>query len=321
MKALLTQANQFVREAPSARAARPVAAGARRRRGFTLIELLVVIAIIAILAAMLLPALAAAKSRAKTIQCLNDTKQLVLAWTMYTGDARDAIVNNHGAGNSDNGANAWVSFGTKLGVGSWNGSARAETSSAAMTNAWAIKYGTLYTYNNNPAIYHCPSDLALDASSPAVPRDRSYSISCGMNWVNESDTAGDTAPTNGSYYKFSSIHAGSDPTHYMPGPSDASVFIDVSANSIDNNEFPCYNAGAGTYLWWKLPTSRHNNGGLLSFADGHAEYWKWKSPYIALGNAKADNSASVPGSGFNSASAANDLDLVRVQATFPFINY
>jgi len=286
---------------------------ALRTRGFTLIELLVVIAIIAILAAMLLPALSAAKKRAKSIQCLNNTKQLVLAWSMYTGDARDAIVNNHGAGNSDNGANAWVSFGAKLGLGSWNGSARDEVPGGAMTNAWAIKYGTLYSYNNNTGIYHCPSDLALDASSPAVPRDRSYSISCGMNWTNEIDTAADMVPQNGSFYKSSSIRS--------PSPSDASVFIDVSANSIDNNEFPCYNAGSGTYEWWKLPTSRHNNGGLLSFADGHGEYWKWKSPYIAMGNAKTDNSASVPGSGFNSPSAADDLDLQRVQATFPYINY
>jgi prepilin-type N-terminal cleavage/methylation domain-containing protein/prepilin-type processing-associated H-X9-DG protein len=287
---------------------------ARPAAGFTLIELLVVIAIIAILAALLLPALAKAKGSAQQTSCLNNHKQLMLAWLMYAGDSKDLLVNNFTDGNADCGPYAWITYGSQIGVGSWSGNARVDT------NTLALSHGLLWPYNKDAGIYHCPADQSMTDQGPTVVlRNRSVSMSIGMNWMN---STADIAATNGSFTKVAAM--------LIPTPTMALVFIDEAVNSIDNNGLGLYcgalnssgtaidptQGGAG---FWNLPSSRHNNGCDLSFADGHAEHWKWYGSAIIADNAIPDSQAanSTIGSGWDAPCPQLDPDLLRLKMLVP----
>jgi len=122
----------------------------RAHQGFTLIELLVVIAIIAILAAMLLPALTRAKLKAQGIGCMNNTKQLALAWRLYAEDNREVLPFAYSV--SANVPYVWVQGilddANPLAIDNWNYDT-------------TIKKGVIWPYcGNSLGIWHCPADTS-----------------------------------------------------------------------------------------------------------------------------------------------------------------
>jgi prepilin-type N-terminal cleavage/methylation domain-containing protein/prepilin-type processing-associated H-X9-DG protein len=246
------------------------------RTGFTLIELLVVIAIIAILAAMLLPVLSSAKQKAVAAACMNNNKQLDLAWLMYAGDFSDNLAINSDPHVYDTtmfphtgGGQSWITGSLDWTAGQFN------TNTSYLTDD---NHSLLGAYlGRSTKMFACPAaNFVSPAQRPYGWTARARSVA--MNGaVGNGDKYGEPGNPLGwtSWYvakKMSDFH--------VPGPSDVWVFTDENPDSIDDGLL--YDANYPVTSFTELPGSQHGGACGMAFADGHAIIHKWSGPVVVV---------------------------------------
>jgi prepilin-type N-terminal cleavage/methylation domain-containing protein/prepilin-type processing-associated H-X9-DG protein len=221
------------------------------RSGFTLVELLVVFAVVAILAALLLPTLARAKESTRRTVCMNNHKQLLITWELYSTDNAMLLVRN---GHPPLGVPPEV----KLWMFASHGNVATRTNPVYTVDP---KYSAFATYLKRAPVYKCPSDKHT-VGPKKTPTSYSYAMNCFLSPVGIVSNIVEAPRRHRVYYRAMQIEA----------PAQRFVFIDGNAQSLCCPAFMVNPAPGGFFHY---PGTYHHGGAVVSFADGHAERKRW----------------------------------------------
>ena len=255
------------------------------RAGFTLIELLVVIAIIAILAALLLPVLANARQKATTVACLNNVRQLALAWMMYADENNDLLVNLSTWTNPTHSPVSPTPDGVPWRTDIYNGNmvylplppgipANTEAAQQYLTELGFQQptrtiSGPLFPYCRNASVVHCPGD-------------RRYQLKFGSNYTGPYswDSYSGATYLNGEMRYDGTLRNLSKRTA-IKHPTDKFIWVegaDMRGENVGSWGMNNYGTADRFYsdaLFGDSPAAFHGITADFNFCDGHAESHRW----------------------------------------------